>query len=169
MVIIQDYELVFAEQNVLSKTLYLIATAFFLAALVLAFLVSRRLYQPVGNVFDFFSQQAVAPLPAARNFNELDMIKSVYLAASERSKRLENRDNRYRPIALQYGLSSLMLRSDARNIEQFHRAQPTHWLTTQPDGPLMVVLIQPPLSSAGESSAHMELAMLLYSVQTVEE
>lgn len=98
LVIIQDYELVFAELNVLSKTLYLIATAFFLAALVLAFLVSRRLYQPVGNVFDFFSQQAVAPLPAARNFNELDMIKSVYLAASERSKRLENRDNRYLPL-----------------------------------------------------------------------
>lgn len=169
LVIIQDYELVFAELNVLSKTLYLIATAFFLAALVLAFLVSRRLYQPVGNVFDFFSQQAVAPLPAARNFNELDMIKSVYLAASERSKRLENRDNRYRPIALQYGLSSLMLRSDARNIEQFHRAQPTHWLTTQPDGPLMVVLIQPQLSSAGQSSADMELSMLLYAVQNVVE
>ena len=169
LVIIQDYELVFAELNILSKSLYLIATVVFLAALVLAFLVSRRLYQPIGNVFDFFSQQAVAPLPAVRNFNELDMIKSVYLAASERSKRLENRDNRYRPIALQYGLSSLMLRSDARNIEQFRRAHPTHWLTTQPDGSLMVVLIQPQFSSVGQSTADMELSMLLYGVQNVVE
>lgn len=169
LVIIQDYELVFAELNILSKSLYLIATVVFLAALVLAFLVSRRLYQPIGNVFYFFSQQAVAPLPAVRNFNELDMIKSVYLAASERSKRLENRDNRYRPIALQYGLSSLMLRSDARNIEQFRRAHPTHWLTTQPDGSLMVVLIQPQFSSVGQSTADMELSMLLYGVQNVVE
>ena len=54
LVIIQDYELVFAELNILSKSLYLIATVVFLAALVLAFLVSRQLYQPIGHVFDFF-------------------------------------------------------------------------------------------------------------------
>lgn len=171
LVIIQDYDQVFAELNAMSRSFLLLTSAFLLAAILLALLVSRRLYQPINSVFDFFSQQT-STLPAsgssARNFNELDMIKSVYQAATERSQRLESRDQRYRPIALQYALSSLLLKSDERNWEQFRRAQPSHWLSTQSEGPVLVLLLQPQFPPASVS-ADSEISLLLYGIQNIAE
>lgn len=168
LVIIQDYDAVFANLDLLARSFLLISVVFLLFALGLAVLISRQLYRPIDNMLGFFSRQSGDPtaLTSSRRINELDIIQNIYQTTSEESRKLKDRESLYRPIALQYGLSSMLLKNDTRSIEQFRRANPDHWLTLQPDGPLAAMLVQPqPLHPEIEAPD----ALLLYGVQNITE
>lgn len=169
LVIIQDYDQVFAELNSLKTSFYLFFAVFTVAALVLVVLITRFLYKPIDSIFSLV-HDARTPIPdSIRRINELDVIKHAYKTASDRNQILERRDDRYRPIALQYGIASLLRRNNANSIEQFFRANPTHWITHFSDSTVSVVLMQLTFSQDSAPSSEDDLPALIYGLQNIIE
>ena len=172
LVIIQDYDTVFAELNTLSHRFYLIIGIFMFLAVLLAFFISQQLYKPINSVYDFIKENSSAPVSTpSRSLNELELIKNAIQSASEKNTLLQNRDNRLRPIALQYGISSLLLKNNRHYVEQFQRANPEHWLTNAQGQTFHIILLKPILST--EATLHhieeTDIALLLYGIQNVSE
>ena len=171
LLIIQDYDDVFLEIHTLSTRFTVITLLFSVASIAFAFYATQQLYKPINNMYDFVSAKEVSTAPALpRRVNELDIIKHAYQTTSERNRSLEQIGSVYQPIALQYGISSLLLRNNAHGIEQFRKAHPNHWLSSHSDGTLQTVLLEP--LPAQDSPGHLDdadTALYLYAIQNVTE
>ena len=170
LVIIQDYDLVFQEIKSLTNRFTIITIVLLLVSVVFAFFVSQQLYKPINNMYNLFSgSENNDKLQTRQRINEFDLIKHTYLASAERSRNLKNQESIYQPIALQYGISSLLLKNNTHAIEQFRRAHPTHWLSSFQDGTLELILIKvlPEKTASSYQAEATDFPMLLFAVQNV--
>lgn len=168
LVIIQDHDIVFSELTSLKTSFVVFFVIFLVIAIVLVLFIAQFLYKPVNTILDFFQQTTPTESPV-RKINEFELIQHAYKTASEQNQVLETRDMRYRPIALQYGIASLLRKNNVHSIEQFFRANPSHWITNYQGTSLSIVMMQLVFPQNSTYSSDDDLSTLLYGLQNIAE
>lgn len=128
VVLVQDYDIIFADINHLKDDMLYIGLAFCVANLIMLLIVSKRIYSPVEEFVTSISRYSHSRENPSVYQNEFDYLKETYRTTYRQKQLLERAYQEHEPMILKYQLSQFVMDSTAEHLEDFRRHNPEHWL-----------------------------------------
>lgn len=128
VVLVQDYDIIFADINQLKDDMLYIALAFCIADLIMLLVVSKRIYSPVQEFVTSISRYSQSKENPSAYQNEFDYLKETYRSTYRQKQLLERAYQEHEPMILKYQLSQFVMDSTPEHLEGFRKHNPDHWM-----------------------------------------
>ncbi len=128
VVLVQDYDVIFADIDQLKDDMLYIGLIFCIANLIMLLIVSKRIYSPVEEFVTSISRYSHSRETPSIYQNEFDYLKETYRTTYRQKQLLERAYQEHEPMILKYQLSQFVMDSTAEHLEDFQRHNPQHWL-----------------------------------------
>lgn len=128
ILVVQEYEQVFAELNHLRKNFLICALVLLGASMLLIWILSKRIYRPINNLVNDISSLFPSDTRESMGGNEFDYLKNAYKKISNKYVGIENQTMANQDIVSKYYLENLLLSSQARHIDELYKKFEHHWI-----------------------------------------